>query len=492
MLFIQSNTLAHTLADGRRTRLLDALAARGHNPLVRTLRRRCFETLAASRVDSASLAAAVAELERAAARDDDAAKPHTPGELFPAGDCVLALLFREETDGDDGHLLAAVVYDIDTAEPLRKLERFCRDVRDALTELKPAHPPSTSEAAETSSTSTAPSSSSSSSTLPDWRARDAATPQGLARFIAAQPAELVRAAALRGGRELARASELLEEPSVRHFLRRVETLRREGFTPRRLLREAGAVSQHVSLETMLDAGLLERELRVSCRKSGHALFDLPSPDSLAAVTISRARCSLCAAPVADEVIEETINPTRLATSLLEDGRWLSTRVYKLIRSLGVPESEIATGPATPGGESHLAAEVCGNSFLFVTRDGDLTPALARRLVEAVEETEATHLVVIITGAIEDEGQLRLYEYAWRRARSGRDLDVTLVEGLTNARPLVERAFERAIRRQLARHLSTLDPALGFPVAHFVLGWFKSLKSARAHDTQPLALPRRAV
>ena len=98
---------------------------------------------------------------------------------------------------------------------------------------------------------------------------------------------------------------------------------------------------------MMEAGLLEPEVRVSCRKSGHALFDLPSPDSLAAITISKAKCSLCAAPVADEVIEQTINPTRLAVSLLEDGRWLANRVYKIVRSLGVPESEIATGPASP-------------------------------------------------------------------------------------------------------------------------------------------------
>ncbi|MCA1613268.1 MAG: hypothetical protein LC800_03735, partial [Acidobacteria bacterium] len=233
------------------------------------------------------------------------------------------------------------------------------------------------------------------------------------------------------------------------------------------------------VERMFDAGLLEREVRVSCRQSGHALFDLPSPDSLAAITISKAKCSLCAAPVADEVVEETINPTWLAVSLLEDGGWLSNRVYKIVRSLGVPDSEIASGPPSPHGESYMAADVCGNSFLFVTRDGDLTPTFSRRVAETVAATETTHLVVVVTGSSEDEGRLRLYEFAWRRARGGQDLNITLVEGLDRARAEIERAFERALRHELSRRLSTLDAALGFGASTFVLDWFKLACAAGA-------------
>jgi hypothetical protein len=278
----------------------------------------------------------------------------------------------------------------------------------------------------------------------------------------------------------------MEEQTVRSFLRRVQEMRREGFTPRRLLKEAGALGG-VSVEMMLDAGLLEREVRVSCRESGHALFDLPSPDSLAAITISKAKCSQCAAPVADEVIEETINPTRLAVSLLEDGGWLNNRMYQLIRSLGIPDSEIASGPPSAHGESCLAVEVCGNSFLFVTRDGDLTPAVSRHVAELVEETDATHLVVVVTGAAEGEGRLRLYEFAWRRARAGRDLGTTIVEGLDGARAQVEHAFAAALHRELSRNLFTLDAALGYSASNFVLGWFKSAQ-ARRPEQRAAAVP----
>ncbi|HEX5707710.1 MAG TPA: hypothetical protein VFX96_10475 [Pyrinomonadaceae bacterium] len=460
MLFIQSNSLDFPVGARARLRLLDALAERGHAPLILSSRRRLFRTLAAGAGDSAAVEAAARELERAlgSRHGADGEADATPGELFCAGDCVLALLFRDDAEGG---LSASVVYSVETAAPLARLEQFCRDVREALAELKEEAAGAAAEPTE----------------LPSWRAREGGSSQGLARFIAVQPAEFVRAAAtLRGGRELGRASALLEEQPVRAFLRRAQEMRSEGFTPRSLLREAAAVS----VERMLEAGLLEREVRVSCRKSGHALFDLPSPDSLAAVTLSRAKCSLCAAPVADEVIEETVNPTRLAVALLEDGRWLSSRVYGIVRSLGIPASEIATGPANAHGESYLAADVCGNSFLFVARDGDLTPAFSRRIAETVEETDATHLVVVTTGASADEGRLRLYEFAWRRARAGRDLDTTLVEGLAGAREQIQRAFERVVGRELSRRLFPLDAALGFSAGGFVLQWFRFARASGAN------------
>jgi hypothetical protein len=464
MLFIQSNNLAFPTTASERLRLLDALATSGHTPLIRSARRRFFQTLA-GQAGGASFDAKAAEIERECAlkQESESGVAYAPGDLFCAGDSVLSLAFGH--DAESG-VSAGLIYSVETAEPLAKLERFCRDVREALVNIKEEKSGATATTTEATPD------------LPNWQTRAGRTSHGLARFMAIQPAEFVRAAAVhRGTLALSRASELMEEQSVRAFLRRVQEMRREGYTPRRLLAEAGATLGDISVERMLDAGLLDREVRVSCRKSGHALFDLPSPDSLAAVTISRAKCSQCAAPVADEVIEETINPSRLAVALLEDGRWLSNRVYKIVRSLGIPDSEIATGPASTHGESQLAVEVCGNSFLFVTRDGDLTPAFVRRVVETVEETDAAHLVVVITGGSEDEGRMRLYEFTWRRARDGRELGMTLVEGLSGARAQIERAFEMAVHRELTRNLFTLDAALGFSAGNFVLDWFKFVKTS---------------
>jgi hypothetical protein len=466
MLFIRSNNLAVSLDEGGRLRLLDALAARGRAPLVRAARRRRFELLFGVGGADAGGELRAAELERRCVvrRAWQGGGAYTPGDLFCAGDCVFFVVFGESAG--DG-ISAGIVYSVETSEPLLKLDRFCRDVREGLIRIEKGG----AEAAETDEADEA-AGKEGPRELPCWKARAGQSSQGLARFIAIQPTDFAVAARCRGGaREFLRASELMESPAVRLFLRRVQEMRREGYTPRRVLAEADALGG-VPVERMLDAGLLEREVRVSCRKSGHALFDLPTPDSLAAITLSKAKCSLCAAPVADEVVEDTINPTWLAVTLLEDGAWLNNRVYRVIRSLGVPDSEIATGPASPHGESYIAAEVCGSSFLFVTRDGDLTPAFARRVIETAAETEAAHLVAVTTGAVEDEGRLRLYEFAWRRARDGRDLDITLVEGLGAARAEIERAFARAVHRELSRRLFPLDAPLGFNASNFVLDWFK--------------------
>jgi hypothetical protein len=451
MLLIQTNSLTLSPNAVERLRLLDALASKGARPLIRSARRSFFQLLAPRGGPTAE----ELEVECATRQEAERGATYTPGELFCSGDCVMSLVFGQ---GAEGTVQVGVIYDVHTAAPLNRLERFCQDALAAAAE---------------SLTTTA---EDSPNRLALWKpGAGRGLPQGLARFIASQPPGFVRAAALRGGREVRRASELMGERSVRTFLRRVQELRREGYSPRRLIAEAGALG--VAVDEMTEAGLLEREVRVSCRKSGHALFDLPSPDSLAAVTISRAKCSQCASPVADEVIEETYNPTRLAVALLEDGGWLANRVHTIIRSLGVPDSEIATGPASPDGESYLAADVCGTSFLFVTRDGDLTPAFSRRVAAVVEDTAATHLVVVVTGAIEDEGRMRLYEFAWRRARDAQDMATTLVEGLDDAGVQMERAFRGAARRELSRHFFTLDAALGFSAADFILGWFASAKTA---------------
>jgi hypothetical protein len=470
MLLIQTNSLSLSPDASERLRLLDALASKGTRPLIRSSRRRFFQLLAPPGGPTPE----ELEGECASGQEAEGGAAYTPGELFCADDCVMSLIFGP---GAEGIVQAGVIYDVHTAAPLNRLERFCQDVLAAAAD------------------SAEPTREDSTARLALWKpGAGRSLPQGLARFIASQPPGFVRAAALRGGREVRRASELMEGHSVRTFLRRVQELRREGYSPRRLLAEAGALG--VAVEEMTEAGLLEREVRVSCRKSGHALFDLPSPDSLAAVTISRAKCSQCASPVADEVIEETYNPTRLAVALLEDGGWLANRVHTIIRSLGVPDSEIAVGPASPDGESYLAADVCGTSFLFVTRDGDLTPAFSRRVAAVVEDTAAAHLVVVVTGAIEDEGRMRLYEFAWRRARDAQDMATTLVEGLDDARLQVERAFRGAARRELSRHLFTLDAALGFSAADFVLGWFASPKSrgdgARAQGPGEVRADRSAA
>ena len=128
MLFIQSNSLALSPAGGERLRLLDALAARGLAPLVRTARRRLFQSLVVQAVEEGEVAAAASELERecAARRESRGDVAYAPGDLFCDGDCVLALVFGP---GGGDALTACVVYDLDTSEPLARRGGAARRAR---------------------------------------------------------------------------------------------------------------------------------------------------------------------------------------------------------------------------------------------------------------------------------------------------------------------------------------------------------------------------
>ena len=167
-------------------------------------------------------------------------------------------------------------------------------------------------------------------------------------------------------------------------------------------------------------------MQISCRKTGHALFRLPNPHALAVVTVSDATCSECGAPVADENVEEVIAPTQLASSLLEDGSWLVSRIHFLLREMGVPEREIAVGPAEGTGYGQLMANICGESFLIATRDGDLTPAFARWVVDLEIETEASHLVIVATGAITRKREC-FSEPLRRRVSGGQDFEMIVAD-----------------------------------------------------------------
>ena len=232
-------------------------------------------------------------------------------------------------------------------EPFRKLDSFCQEVRSLLAQ--------------------------NTRFLPEWQTSTPPMPQGFRTFIERQDADSLYTSMRKEtmSKRILAASKL-EDESARVFLRTARNAHEEGYAAKLLT--GHTESQHVPIQRLEDAGLVEREVQISCRKTGHALFRLPNPHALAVVTVSDATCSECGAPVADENVEEVIAPTQLASSLLEDGSWLVSRIHCLLREMGVPEREIAVGPAEGTGYGQLMANICGESFLIVTRDGDLTPA----------------------------------------------------------------------------------------------------------------------
>ena len=433
MLFLESRALRHAVdADGR-TKLLRELQQREIVPLIRSQRLRSFEGVMLG-VDHTE------DLEKALAASTESTigEPFVRGDLFCFNDYILFLVFDEDS------LRAGIVYEARTAEPFRKLDSFCQDVRSL---LEPNA---------------------------EWETSTPPMPQGFRTFVERQDADLLYTSMRKEtmSKRILAASKL-EDESARVFLRTARNAHQEGYAAKLL----SGHTEQVPIQRLEDAGLVEREVQISCRKTGHALFRLPNPHALAVVTVSDATCSECGAPVADENVEEVIAPTQLASSLLEDGSWLVSRLHYLLREMGVPEREIAVGPAEGNGYGQLMANICGESFLIVTRDGDLTPALARWVIDLEIDTEASHLVIVATGRIHKEAGVLLQNHSRRRVSGGQDFEMIIADDAATAGRELEAALERVSQRVVAEQLCVLDNSIGFSVSRLVLTKFQLLRAA---------------
>lgn len=440
MLFLESKLLNHALDTAGRTTLLKELQDREIVPLIRSHRLRCFEDVLLNHDH-------VNEMETALASSTESTigEPFVRGDLFCFQDYILFLVFED----DDDALRAGIVYGAHTAEPFRKLDSFCHEVRDLLLQRNDS--------------------------VAAWETTMPSLPQGFRTFIERQDADSLYTS-LRKETMSKRvlAVSRLEDESARVFLRTARNAHEEGYAAKLLT--GNTESQQVPIQRLEDAGLVEREVQISCRKTGHALFRLPNPHALAVVTVSDATCSECGAPVADENVEEVIAPTQLASSLLEDGSWLVSRLHYLLREMGVPEREIAVGPSEGTGYGQLMANICGEPFLIVTRDGDLTPAFARWAIDFEIDTEASHLVIVATGRIHKEAGVLLQNHSRRRVSGGQDFEMIVADDAATAGRELEAALERVSQRVVAEHLCVLDSSIGFSVSRLVLTKFQLLRA----------------
>jgi hypothetical protein len=444
MLFLETKTLNHLVDGAGRSRLLEELHERGLTPLIRSTRLRFFEDVLLS-------ADRVSDLESALASYPESTidEPFVRGELFSFHDYILFLVFEnEEREG----VRAGIVYEPSTREPFRKLDSFCEDVRNVL--VSEQH----------------------NGDFPQWQSGKPAMPQGFRTFVERQDADSLYTSLRKEtmSKRILAASKL-EDERARVFLRTARNAHEEGYAAKLLT--GNTESSHVPIQRLEDVGLVEREVQISCRKTGHALFRLPNPHALAVVTVSDATCSECGAPVADENVEEVIAPTQLASSLLEDGSWLVSRIHFLLREMGVPEREIAVGPCEGTGYGQMMSNICGESFLIVTRDGDLTPAFARWAIDLEIETEASHLVIVATGRIHRESGVLLQNHLRRRVSGGQDFEMIIADDAATAGRELEAALERVSQRVVAEQLCVLDNSIGVSVSQLVLKKFQYLRTA---------------
>jgi hypothetical protein len=460
MLFLASRILEHELNDDGRLGLLVKLQERNFVPLVRSTRLNCYKQALANPEQVEAMEHLIATLANSEGQNS-----YVQGDLFCFEDHIFFLLFEEAASPSEG-MRAGLVYETRTAEPLRKLDSFCQTISLCLADA-------VEEASERREDIALK--------MNAWRHNGSLIPQGFMRFAAKQDAESLSTIVCReNDRERVRAAELLDDDYTRVFLRRAKEAYAEGLPVNPSADEVSAPSEFTA-NKLLEVGLLRREVLVSCRKSGHTLFSLPSADSLAVMTISHAWCSVCGAAIADEKIEEAFAPTRLTSALLEDGAWLVNRLHAILRGFGIPESEIVVEPPAGDGEARMMARVCDEVFLIVMRDGDLTPAFARRAVNTKTETEAQHLVVVATGTVHKEGRMSLLNFAKRLERGGNDFEMIIADGVSTAAAELQRAFNRISQKVLAEQLCDLDASVGLNVARFITTRFQMLQDSGGTD-----------
>ena len=448
MLFLETKTLNHSVDVEARTNLLRELEQHGLTPLIRTTRLRFFE-------DALLGADHVAELETALASYSESTidEPFVRGELFSFPDYILFLVFDRDT-ATGNVIRAGIVYEPRTAEPFRKLDSFCEQIRNLLSQ---------------------------NGDHPQWQSGKPAMPHGFRTFVERQDADSLYTSLRKEtmSKRILAASKL-EDERARVFLRTARNAHEEGYAAKLLT--GNTQSTELPIQRLEDVGLVEREVQISCRKTGHALFRLPNPHALAVVTVSDATCSECGAPVADENVEEVIAPTQLASSLLEDGSWLVSRIHFLLREMGVPEREIAVGPSEGTGYGQMMANICGESFLIVTRDGDLTPAFARWAIDLEIETEASHLVLVATGRIHREAGVLLQNHSRRRVSGGQDFEMIVADDAATAGRELASALERVSQRVVAEQLCVLDNSIGLSVSKLVLKKFQFMATDKTDHT----------
>ena len=460
MLFVETQSLRHNLERSKRIQLLEELEHQNLKPLIRSARLNCFTNALLGPED-------VPELERAIAEAlEEENQPYVRGEIFSLVDHVFFLLFDDNNEASP-QIRAGIVYAAGTAEPFRKLDSFCNNLRSLIF-------PHSSHLTEGENTA-----------HPQWEHSRPSVPEGFKQFVAKQDTDSLFTSLRKETMvRRIRATSILENAGARFFLRRAKDAHVEGYASKLLTGEVSPTDDF-SIGRLEDAGLVVREVQVSCRKTGHALFRLPTANALAVVTVSDATCSECGAPVADEKVEEVIAPTVLAESLLEDGSWLISRLHQILREMGISESQIAVGPSEGEGYGQMMSNICGESFLIVARDGELTPAFARWAIDLEVDTEASHLVVVATDRIHNQAAVLLHNHARHRIRAGQNFELILADEAAVAGQEISQAFERVSQRVIAEQLCELDSALGLDVTQLVVTKFKLLPPAETANDESL-------
>ncbi|MDQ3586017.1 MAG: hypothetical protein M3407_09625, partial [Acidobacteriota bacterium] len=295
MLKIESRVLEYFVDAAVRVSLLEKLREIGWVSLIHSARQHLF-ALALPGSEN------IRELEQTLLHNSGAEMPYVRGDLFCSENFAYFLLFGE------AGLRAGVVYCGGEGDGQRWLDDFCRNVVEALNAALAGDGRDVLAAGVPSAMA--------------WRECAPRVSESFQRFVAREGDAAMNRA--RGEMEavMLRAVGLMENVEARRALRRLfETQREGGAALPVAVDEREGLLEGLSSK-LAEAGLIRREILVSCRQDGRALFRLPSAEAFSLLAASNAVCSECGSTLSDEKAEEIAVPTSLAETLLQGGAWL--------------------------------------------------------------------------------------------------------------------------------------------------------------------------
>jgi hypothetical protein len=472
MLFVLSKSLNGKFDDATRLAVLEHLAERGFQPLIRSMRREAFDFLMRDE-------ARARELEQLIVRhrEDRGAlyAAYTRGDIFCFDDYALFLIFDDEEDEREACVRVGIIYEKETIEPQHKLDEFGRHVQVALIAAK-------SEEASAFESNGAAEHGSLIHTIglatwkPSTRWRRLAEAR-LKDFKSDENAPAARGdSSMHGAQqnELTneRAKDLLRDEAARRLLQRLVEAQADGRVVKRAANAADDPRAENLIAELTNAGLVQREVLVSCRKEGRGLFRLRDLDALNALTASGARCHECGRPIADERAEEIITPTSVAAQMLAENSCLEIHLRDALTELGLTEANVLA-QSNADGNRYWLVNVCGELFLLLMREGVWTTMDSAKTLELVSQMRAAHVVVMATGRAHAEARVLLQEAMRRRARSqGEHAEAVFCDDVNSIAARLEPAFARAARQAVCDELCELDASLGFSVGFMVATRFQ--------------------
>jgi hypothetical protein len=165
--------------------------------------------------------------------------------------------------------------------------------------------------------------------------------------------------------------------------------------------------------TLRDAGLLESEIVVVCKKTQAQVARASTREVLRQSSNSGLRCA-CGRPISDEQIEEALTITQSGRDHLTKSRWLTTLVLSELVAVGVPLTRTLVEQQAGGDELDILAELSGELVFFELKDKAFNVGDAYSFGAKIGIVQPQHSVIVTTSHVGNDAKEH-----FQRARSAR-------------------------------------------------------------------------